>query len=152
MSMLAFGGSAAIAGGALALFAPEIVRVVFGSDFEAAVPIMRIFGLVLPLNVVGVVLSAQWLLPRGRDRRVTGVLLVACVVNAAAVMLAAELSGLRAAAWAVVGVELLVVTGYGLGLRTGADPSDAGAQVVGQPQSEGDDRERGVGEAGCRED
>jgi PST family polysaccharide transporter len=117
LSLLSFGGAALTAAGALAVFAPDIVRLVFGSDFRDAAPLLRILAVALPLNVIGVVLSSQWLLPHGRDRRVTGVLVLASLLNAAVVVAAAELSGLHAAAWAIVLVELFVLCGNALGLR-----------------------------------
>jgi PST family polysaccharide transporter len=132
-----FGGTALVAGVALAAAAPTVVSVVFGPRFDAAVPIMRILALVIPLNVVGVVLSTQWLLPHRRDRRVTGVLVFACILNVVLVVAAAELSGLHAAAWAAVVVEGCVVAGYALGLRTIGrlvpPRSEPSAQVVGEP-------------------
>ena len=117
VSLLIFGGAALAGAGLLALLAPTVVHVVFGSRFDAAIPLLRILSIVIPLNVVGVVLSAQWLLPRGRDRRVTTVLMAACLLNAALVIAAAKASGLHATAWALVVVESFVVAGYGLGLR-----------------------------------
>lgn len=138
-SLAIFGGTALAAGGALAAAAPTVIRVVFGPRFEAAVPVLRILALVLPLNVVGVVLSTQWLLPHGRDRRVTGVLVFACVLNVALILTAANVAGLHAAAWSVVVVEACVVLGNALGLRAirGAapsPPSEPRAQVVGEAQ------------------
>jgi PST family polysaccharide transporter len=136
LALLVFGGTALLGGVATAVFAPTIVQLVFGSRFEGAAPLLRIMALVVPLNVVGVILSTQWLLPHGRDRRVTAVLVIASVLNAGLVIGAAEASGLHAAAWAVVCVELFVLVGNALGLRSigRGRLSEQGAQVVGQTE------------------
>jgi O-antigen/teichoic acid export membrane protein len=112
LSLLTFGGAALASAVVVAAAAPVIVDVIFGSRFHDAVPLLRILSLLLPLNVIGVTLSTQWLLPRGRDRAVAAVLLVACVLNAALVVLTARTLGLTATAWAVVLVELVVMLGY----------------------------------------
>jgi PST family polysaccharide transporter len=117
ISLLLFGGAALATAGALALAAPAVVEFVFGSRFEAAAPLLRTLALVLPLNVVGVTIGTQYLLSRGRDRRLTSVLLVACVTNAALVLTTAGLLDLKATAGAVVLVELLVVLGYATAMR-----------------------------------
>ena len=128
IALLMFGGAALAGGAVLAAFADPIVEVVFGSGFDDAVPLMRIMSLVVPLNVIGVVLATQRLLPRGLDRRVTAILVSASVLNAVLVALAAETSGLRTTAWAVVGVELFVVAASVAALRGGGR-----AEVVGEP-------------------
>jgi PST family polysaccharide transporter len=141
ITLLFFGGIALASAGLVALFADPIVNLVFGSEFEDAVPLMRIMALVVPLNVIGVVLMTQRLLPLGLDRRVTAIFVSASLINAALVVLAAETSGLRTTAWAVVAVEVFVLAATLTALR-----HSGGAQVVGEPDGQRGDRERGVGE------
>jgi PST family polysaccharide transporter len=117
LSLLIFGGAALAGGGVLAIFAPVIVEVVFGPGFEDAAALLRILSLLLPLNVIGVTLSTQWLLPRGLDRQVATVVVCACALNVVLVVTAAEGLGLRAAAFALVVVEVFVVAGNALALR-----------------------------------
>lgn len=117
LAALVFGGAALASGGVLALFADPIVTIVFGHDFDEAVPLLRILALLLPLNVIGVTLSTQWLLPRGLDRQVASVVVCASLLNVVLVVAAAEALGLRAAAAALVVVELFVVVGNALALR-----------------------------------
>ena len=120
LSMLAFGlfvGCAGAAAAVFAVFAEPIIEVVYGPGFEEAVGLFRIVALILPLNIIGAALSTQWLLPRGRDRQVSTVVLVAAVINTVLVLLATELFGLTGAAWALVAVEVVVMAGYALALR-----------------------------------
>lgn len=117
ISLLVFGGLALIGAGLLTAFAPLIIEVLFGPKFEEAVPLLRILALVLFVGVVGTAVSTQWLLPRGLDRQVTAVLVLAAVLNVVLLIAATELYGLHGAAWAVVLVELVVVAGNGLVLR-----------------------------------
>jgi PST family polysaccharide transporter len=117
LSVGLFAGAAVVGAAVLAIWAPLIVGTVFGSRFEGSIPLLRTLALLLPLNVLGFALSTQWLLPRRLDRWVTTVLLCACVLNAVVLVAATELFGLRAAAWAVVSVELFVVLGNLIALR-----------------------------------
>ena len=123
LSLFAFGGAALVGGALMAAGAPVIIDLVFGSGFDDAVPLLRTLALLLPLNVVGVTISTQWLLARERDRRVTGVLLAASVLNAALVILTADPLGLQATAWAIVFVELMVVIGYASAIRRPSAPA-----------------------------
>lgn len=117
LSVLLFGGAALVSGGLVAIFADVIVAVVFGPGFEEAAALLRILSILLPLNVLGVTLSTQWLLPRGLDRQVATVVVFASLLNVVLVVVAAEELGLRAVAGALVVVELFVVAGNGLALR-----------------------------------
>jgi PST family polysaccharide transporter len=120
LSLLAFSvfvGTGFLSAAVLAGFASPIIKLVFGPGFEASVPLLRILALLLPLNIIGVALSTQYLLPRGRDRQVSTVVLAAAVLDAALVVPAAELSGIRLAAWALVAVEVFVMLGYLIALR-----------------------------------
>lgn len=117
LTLLLFGGVGLAAGAALAISAPTVVEVVFGPRFEESVPLLRTLALLLPLNALAVALSTQWLLPRGFDRQVATITLAAAVLNAVLVMIAAEVSGLEATAWALVVVEVAVAAANLLVLR-----------------------------------
>jgi polysaccharide transporter, PST family len=117
LSVLLFGGAAVVLAGLILVFARLIITIVFGTAFEHAVPLLRIMALLLPLNVLGVALTTQWMLPRGLDRKVTSVLIPASIFNAVLIIAATELLGLRAAAWACVVVELFIVAGNAFMLR-----------------------------------
>jgi len=101
----------------LALLAPLLVSVLFGSDFSESTPVLRVLALTLPLVAISNVLGHQWMLPFGMDRSLTGVILVAGVLN---VILAAILAPPFAAtgmAVSVVITELAVVTALAIIIR-----------------------------------
>lgn len=139
LSVALFAGAALAGGAGLALAAPLIITTVFGSGFTGSIPLLRTLALLLPLNVLGVALSTQWLLPRGLDRWVTTVLLCASVLNAVLVVVGTELLGLGAAAWAIVAVELFIVAGNALALRTpsarAAGPRSGAPPVAGPSEA-----------------
>jgi PST family polysaccharide transporter len=48
-------------------FAPFIVHLVFGSEFDGAISVLRILAILLPIVSVSTVLGPQWMLPIGLD-------------------------------------------------------------------------------------
>jgi polysaccharide transporter, PST family len=81
-SLLSLGVLSILFGLTLALAAPILVRIVLGAAFLPAVPILRVFGLLIPIQMLCTVLSAQWMLPLGLDRQVSLVVLTAGALNA----------------------------------------------------------------------
>jgi O-antigen/teichoic acid export membrane protein len=106
----------------LAVFAEPLVRLLYGPQFGPAVPLLRILAATLPLAVFGSSLSTLWLLPHGRDRAVTTVVVLACVLAIVLISAATPALGLEAAAWSLVVVELVTVAGFMLAVRRTADP------------------------------
>lgn len=100
------------AGGALAVcvaaFAPWLINLFGGHEFQPAVPILRILA-ALPL-VLSITYSVglQWLLPLGRDRDVNRVILRGGALNLAASFLLAPPFGALGMAASVVASELFV--------------------------------------------
>jgi polysaccharide transporter, PST family len=80
-SLLFLGGLSLLFGLVLILGAPLLVKFFLGPAFEPAVPILRIFGLLVPVQALCTVVSTQWMLPLGLDRQVSLVVLTTGVLN-----------------------------------------------------------------------
>jgi PST family polysaccharide transporter len=92
-SLAVLGSLSAILGLILAFGAPIVVRVVFGEAFMPAVPILRVFGLLIPLQALCVVLSFQWMLPLGFDWEFNFVVFTSGIMSAAIGILLAPRMG-----------------------------------------------------------
>jgi PST family polysaccharide transporter len=94
----------------LAVFAPLIVRIVFGSEFVgASVPIMRILVGVIPMQIVGGVMGS-WLITLNMDRRATVIVVRAGLLNLVLSCMLTPLFGAIGTAASVVCAEA-VATG-----------------------------------------
>jgi PST family polysaccharide transporter len=103
MSMLVLGSMSAFAGLAIALGAPLLVHLALGPEFKAAIPALRIFGLLIPLMTLGSVVVFQWMLPLGMDHRFNFIVFTAGLVNVAVgLVLASKFSVLGMAVTAVI--------------------------------------------------
>jgi len=86
---------------ALFLAAPIIVRVLLGSNFGPAVPVLRILAFLPPITAAGWSL-ANWMLTQGMDRAVTAFTASLGVVNVAAALLLGPRFAQQGVAWALV--------------------------------------------------
>ena len=102
------GGGASVAGALLALLAPQVVSLLLGSGYDAAVPVLRLLALLLPIIAVGTVLGIFWALPLGRDRALLVITAAAGVLNVLLVLALVPRHGASGMAGAVVVAELLV--------------------------------------------
>lgn len=133
-SLLSLGGLSVFFGLMLALGAPLIVRVVLGAAFLPAVPIVRVFGLLIPIQMLCTVISAQWMLPLGFDRQVSIVVLTAGVINAVAGIFLSIRSGALGMAIAVTIAQLYTVFALDFVLRRkGLHPFSRLRSTVPQP-------------------
>lgn len=92
-------------------FAPQIVRLILGSTFLPAVPILRILSLLVPLMAANTALGVLWMLPLGLDRILTLLIFMTGLIN---VSLASALASFYAGigmAWAVVSAEAFLFCG-----------------------------------------
>jgi PST family polysaccharide transporter len=97
--------------GGLALFAPLIIRVIYGHRFvHASVPILRVLVLIIPINIVGVVFGA-WLITLHQDRLVARIVLSAGIANVALGCVLTPLLGPIGMAWSVVAAEATAAVG-----------------------------------------
>jgi PST family polysaccharide transporter len=101
-------GMAGAAG--LWVFAPLIVRIVFGSGFEESVGLLRVLCLVLPLVALSSIVASGWLLVLGKDRAVMTVTMIVAAVNVCLALVLAPLFGATGMAWGVVAAEATAAT------------------------------------------
>jgi O-antigen/teichoic acid export membrane protein len=105
-------GLVALAG--LWIFGSLLIRIVYGSEFDAALPLVRVMSLVPLLKACSFVWVAIMLSRLQQRLRVT-LQLLTVVVSVVAGLLIIPAYGLAGAAWLYVGVELLLCGLYGLG-------------------------------------
>jgi polysaccharide transporter, PST family len=102
------GAGGAAMGLVICLLAPLLVRVILGSNFAPAVPVLRILSLLLPLIALSQVLGVQWMLPLGLDRPFNAIILIAGLINLGLALVLAPIYTDQGMAWAVVTAELFV--------------------------------------------
>lgn len=112
--LVMLGSGASVAGALLALLAPQVVSLLLGTGYEAAVPVLRLLALLLPIIAIGTVLGIFWALPLGRDRALLVVTAAAGVLNVLLVLVLVPRHGASGMAGAVVVAELLVSVSLGL--------------------------------------
>ncbi len=91
------------------VLARPIVDLVLGPGYEAAVPVLRILVLIVPVVALNGSLAVGWLLPNRLDRTITRTVLVGAVLNLVLAPIAASLSGPRGMAVAVLVAESTVM-------------------------------------------
>ena len=82
--------------------APLLVRVLLGEGFQAAVPVLRILALLLPMIAISNVLGIQWMLPLGLDRPFNAIILSAGLINMILALILAPRYAHIGMAWSVV--------------------------------------------------
>ena len=88
-----------------------IVRIVFGNNFEAAVPIMKILSVIPLLTSLGDAIGFQSLIPAGKESMVTMAILLGGIFNVTcAVLLAPHFQGIGMAVSVDI-AEIVVCTG-----------------------------------------
>jgi polysaccharide transporter, PST family len=81
--------------------APLLVRLLLGSGFEPAIPVLRVFAFSLPLAAISNVLGGQWMLPLGMDATFSRAMLSAGLLNLI-------LAAFTARAWGQMGMAISV--------------------------------------------
>jgi len=105
-------GSGGLMGACLvALLAPWIVGLLLGTDYEPAVPLMRILVVLLPMIALSNALGIQWMLALGLDRTFNIVILTAGLLNLGLAMMLVPGLGNVGMAYVVVLVEVFVTGG-----------------------------------------
>ena len=82
-SVLIIGGLGLCSGLVLILGAPLLIRIALGNSFDAAIPTLRVLGLLTPLSTLVGVVGFQWMLPLGMDRQFTRVFFTAGLLHVA---------------------------------------------------------------------
>jgi PST family polysaccharide transporter len=104
-SVWAVGGFGVTGAAALWALAPPIVKILYGSEFEESVGLLRVLCLVLPLIGLSGVLGSAWLLALSKDRTVTGITMMVAAVNLCLAVVLTPLYGPTGTAWGVVLAE-----------------------------------------------
>jgi polysaccharide transporter, PST family len=108
ISMIVMGLGSLLLAGVLAMAAPQVVRILLGSKFEPAVPLLRIMVLLAPLIALSNVLGIQWMLPLGLDRAFNRIIISAGFVNLILALVFTQRFGSVGMAWVVVLSETFV--------------------------------------------
>ncbi len=112
----------------LALLAPQVVRLISGPGFEAAVPVLRLLALALPGSIALAVLGLQILVPRGRAREFSIAMVLVLLLQVALLPLLAPSLGATGAAGALLACEGGVAAALAWRLRGGGSaPRSEGA-------------------------
>jgi PST family polysaccharide transporter len=127
----------ALVGAAVALlFAPEIVTVIFGSEFEQSAGVLRVMAPIIPISTVSMV-AATWLMVRRKDATLMQITLAGGLLNVALAPVLVHLAGIEGMAASVLCAELVVMTlsiAATAGRRTrrgrGRAAGEAGAETV----------------------
>jgi PST family polysaccharide transporter len=88
--------------------APLIVRLLLGSGYEGAVPVMRVLAVLLPMVALSNALGIQWMLVLGQDRAFNVIISSAGLLNLLLALLLVPRMGHMGMACAVVLVEVYV--------------------------------------------
>jgi PST family polysaccharide transporter len=91
--------------------ASVLVRVLLGKDFAPASSVLRIFAILPPVIAINTVLCIQWLMPLGRDRWITRIVLGSGVFNVALCFVLVPRFGAPGMAWSVTLAELATMFG-----------------------------------------
>ncbi len=122
VALAVIGGGGLAAGLAVIALAPWIVSWQFGAGYEAAVPVLRLLALLLPLVAASNVLGIQWMLPQGMDGAFNVIIIAAGVVNLGLAFYLAPRYGPYGMALAVVVAEALVLFGQWLAIARSPNP------------------------------
>ncbi len=111
VSIVVVGGLGLLIAGTLAVFAPHIIRIVYGEPFvHQGAPILRILVLIIPLSIVGAI-AGTWLITLHHDRRVAMIVLRAGILNIVLGCILTPLFGAEGMAWSVVCAECTAAAG-----------------------------------------
>jgi PST family polysaccharide transporter len=104
--MVAFGS---LAGAAIFLLAPLIVRLLLGPAYEFVTPVLRVVSLALPFASASSMLGVQWMLPLGLDRTLVRMTLIAGLLNVAGCVILGSLYSAMGVAVTMVAVEAVLL-------------------------------------------
>lgn len=96
-------------GAVAALAAPQLVALLLGPGYEAAVPVLRLFGILPPLVAVNTVLGLHWAIPLGRDRYFLGAMLSTGLLNLLLAVALAPRLGTSGVVTAIIVAEVVQV-------------------------------------------
>jgi PST family polysaccharide transporter len=95
----------------LFVFAPTIIRILYGHRFvDDSVPILRVLVLIIPISMVGTVFGS-WLITLHHDRLVAKIVLRAGILNVVLGCILTPVLGPIGMAWSVVSAEVTAAVG-----------------------------------------
>lgn len=101
-SLLATTTAGLAIGAVAALAAPQLIALLLGPGYEAAVPVLRLLAILPPLVAVNTVLGLHWAIPLGRDRYFLRAMVASGLLNLV-------LAVLLAARWGTTGVVTAII-------------------------------------------
>lgn len=116
-SLVVMGIGGAVIGGVVFVLAPSLVRILLGSQYGPAVPVLRILALLPPLIALSNVLGIQWMLPLRLDRAFNTIIVTSGVINLSLATAFAPRYAAHGMAWAVVCAETFVTIAMYVVLR-----------------------------------
>ena len=106
------GALGAAMGLTLFLAAPLLVHIALGPTFAAAVPTVRVFGVLIPIATLCTVIGFQWMLPLGLDRQFNLVVLTSGVINVVLGILLASRLGVVGMALSVTASQVYTLLAF----------------------------------------
>jgi PST family polysaccharide transporter len=91
------------------LFAPELMRFIYGPEFGAGADILRILAPILPITMVSIV-PGTWLMVRRKDSTVMRITLAGGAVNVALAPVLVHVAGTRGMAASALSAEVVAMT------------------------------------------
>lgn len=109
LSFVVMAGFGSLAGAAIFLLAPPIVKILLGPAYEFVTPVLRVVALALPFAAASSMLGVQWMLPLGLDRTLVGMTLIAGLLNVAGCVVLGSLYSAMGVAVTMVAVEAVLL-------------------------------------------
>lgn len=98
-------------GTVVTLAGPWMVELVFGAEYRAGIPVLRVMALIIPLVVVNAALISQWMIPNGLDRSLNTTIITSAILNLIFALLLAPRFGAVGMAWVTVMAESCMLIG-----------------------------------------
>lgn len=108
--LIFFGIVGVLAGGALIVAAPWVIRLFLGASYRPAIGVLRVASLVIPAAAVSNILGLQWMLPFGMDRAFNRIVVSAGILNVVLAVVLSPRFGPMGTAWSVVAAQGFVST------------------------------------------
>jgi PST family polysaccharide transporter len=93
----------------LYFFAKPIILILLGKEFLFAVPILKLFAIVLPLTAISHVLGRQWLMIRGNDKQYFKIIFIASLLGIISIIILVKSYGILSMPISLILYELVTV-------------------------------------------
>ena len=109
----------AMLSGIIAGFAENIVSLIFGDGYSAAVPLLQLLSMTIVLSVISNVLAIQWLLPNGYDKQVKIISLISVLVFVILALFLVPVYSGFGMAWSIVFTEISMIVMSAIAVKRG---------------------------------